>query len=65
MSKCNEVRLSKENKSLRSSLKECLELIDELSYLEMPLFEAELTRKFKLHYVHVVKTAENLLDKSR
>jgi hypothetical protein len=61
MSKLIEAKLRKENNDLRSSLKECLGLIDELSHLEKPLFEAELPLKFRLHYVRVVSFAKKLV----
>jgi hypothetical protein len=63
MSKMTEAKLRRENRSLRFSLEACLELIDELSNLDAPLFEAELSQEFKLKYVRIVKTAQQLLDK--
>lgn len=54
----------KENILLRASLSNCLTLIDKLSNLEVPLFEAELTVEEKLDYVRTVNTAKRILNMS-
>jgi len=55
--------LREENRDLRNRLKACLELIEDLSNLDKPLFEAELTREFKVKYARTVSRAKKILDK--
>lgn len=47
-----------ENRKLRGHVKACLELIDDLSNLEAPLFEAKLPLSFKKKYVRIVTRAK-------
>lgn len=53
--------LLEENRDLRNRLRACLELIEDLSNLDRPLFEAELPREFKIKYVRTVSRAKKLL----
>lgn len=55
--------LQEENRDLRNRLKACLELIEDLSKLQQPLFEAELSREFKIKYVRTIARAKKILDK--
>ena len=64
MTNLEAVKMSKENLLLRTSLNNCLILIDKLSHLDAPLFEADLTVEEKLDYVRVVSNAKRILDMS-
>jgi len=55
--------LEEDNRELRKRLKACIELIEELSNLEQPLFEARLDLEFKLRYARTVGKAKVILDK--
>lgn len=55
--------LMEDNRDLRVRLKACLDLIEDLSTLDAPLFEADLDRKFKLNYTRTVNRAKRLLKK--
>lgn len=59
-----ETRLWEENRKLRSRLKECLSLIDWLSNLDEPLFEAKLSIREKKDYIRVVSKAKRILQTS-
>ena len=59
-----EHKLEEENRDLRSRLRACVKLIEELSNLDAPLFEAELDIKFKQRYVRVVGRAKRILKKA-
>lgn len=58
------VALTEENRDLRNRLKACLELIEDLSNLEQPLFDASVTREFKLKYIRTVARAKKILAKN-
>ena len=55
--------LEEENRDLRNRLKACLDLIEELSHLDKPLFEATLSREFKIKYVRTIARAKKILEK--
>jgi len=54
-------KLQRENRKLRKHLAACLKLIEDLSNLEAPLFEADLPWTFKTDYVRVVNRAKAAL----
>jgi hypothetical protein len=55
--------LLEENRDLRNRLRACLELIEDLSNLDEPLFKAKLDREFKLKYARTVSRAKKSLAK--
>lgn len=57
--------LREENRDLRNRLRACLDLIEDLSNLEQPLFEADLTREFRIKYARTVSRAKKILEKPR
>lgn len=57
------LKLRRENRKLRKHLHACLRLIEELSKLDAPLFEADLPLTFKTRYVKVVNRAKEALKK--
>lgn len=65
MSNLEAIRTRKENILLRASLNNCLILIDKLSNLDIPLFEADLSAEEKVDYVRIVGVAKRLLSKFR
>jgi hypothetical protein len=64
MTNLEAVKTIKENVLLRASLNNCLILIDKLSHLDAPLFEADLTIEEKVDYVRTVNNAKRILDMS-
>ncbi len=58
-----ETVLVEDNRDLRIRLGACLDLIEALSNLDAPLFEADLDRKFRLKYTRTVNRAKQLLKK--
>ena len=56
--------LEEDNRKLRTHLRACLELIDELANLEKPLFEEKPSREFVLRFVHIVERAKKALSKT-
>jgi hypothetical protein len=64
MTNLEAVKTRKENILLRASLNNCLILIDKLSNLDAPLFEADLTSEEKVDYVRIVNTAKRILNMS-
>lgn len=57
-----EALLRRENRKLKGHIKACLELIEDLSNLDAPLFEADLDIAFKKKFVTVVGRAKKALD---
>lgn len=55
--------LEEDNRNLRIRLQACLELIDELTNLEKPLFEEKPSREFVLRYIRTVMRAKKALRK--
>ena len=57
----DKILLRRENRKLRKHLAECLRLIEDLSNLEAPLFEADLPLSFKTDYVRIINRAKAAL----
>ncbi len=61
-----EALLRRENRKLKGHIQACLELIEDLSNLDAPLFEADLDVAFKKKYVSIVGRAKKALkEKSK
>lgn len=58
-----ELKLQRENRKLKGHVKACLELIEELSQLDAPLFEADLPFSFKKKYVRTIRRAKEVLGR--
>lgn len=56
-----EDKLQQENIKLKGHIKACLELIEDLSNLDAPLFQADLPLAFKKKYVKIVSRARKAL----
>lgn len=56
-----ELALERENQKLKGHIKACLELIDDLSNLDAPLFEADVPFAFRKKYVIIVNRAKRAI----